>query len=103
MDYEERRAWERACVDQDEDDTFLAFTLAGTSYRFRPLDTSSGGMGMLVTNDFEEILEKLKVGDKIEMTYCTPENDMRMIFEIRHITQIRKGRYKGHYQVGLSL
>ena len=41
--------------------------------------------------------------DEIEMTYRTPEDNLLMIFEIRHITQLEKGAFKGHHQVGLSL
>jgi len=103
MGYEERRADERSGVDPNAEDFFLEVALDGTRYRFRPLDTSSGGMGMLVTDGYSEVLENLKVGDQLEMKYCTPEDDLLMIFKVRHITQIVKGLFEGHYQVGLTL
>jgi len=103
MDKEEGRASERICFDQEGEESCLEFTLGRKTYRFKPLDTSSGGMGMLVTDDDTEVLEKFEVGNKIEMKYRTPEDDLLMIFVIRHITQINKGAFKGHYQVGLSL
>jgi c-di-GMP-binding flagellar brake protein YcgR len=102
MNHEEKRAYKRSDVEQDVEDTYLEFTLEGARYRFKPLDTSSGGMGMLVTDDYPEVLEKLRVGDQIEMKYRTPESDLLMTLEVRHITQFNEGRYKGHYQVGLS-
>ena len=102
MNYEEKRASKRFDVEQDGEKTYLEFTLDGEEYRFKPLDTSSGGMGMLLTEDYPEVLEKLNVGDRIEMKYHTPENDLFMTLEVRHITQFNEGRYKGYYQVGLS-
>ncbi len=103
MDYEERRAHKRSDVEPGSEDTFLEFAWGGATYRFKPLDTSSGGMGMLVTDDDSEVLEKISVGDKIEMKYCTPEEDLFMIFKVRHISRLKQGLFAGHYQVGLSL
>jgi len=53
-----------------------------------------------------EILEKIKVGDVVEMRYYTAEASKPAEYfetEIKHITKDDKGRFKGHYLVGISL
>ena len=105
MEYEgnERRGPERSYTEPYDSGTFLEFTLEGAKYRFVLLDTSPGGMGMLVMNEESDILQKLKIRDKIEMKYGNPETSVFMNFEVRHITSISRGPFKGHFQVGLSL
>ena len=83
--------------------TYLDFALDGKKYRFNLLDTSPEGMGMLVWEEDKGILKKLRVGNQIRVEYKTPEASMDMELEIRHITRIERGKYKGHHQVGLSL
>jgi len=51
-------------------------------------------------------LEKIKVGDVVEMRYYTAEASKPAEYfetEIKHITKDDKGRFKGHYLVGISL
>ncbi|MFC1824988.1 hypothetical protein ACFL9T_19940 [Thermodesulfobacteriota bacterium] len=100
---EEKRIQQRDYVEPYDTGTYLEFDLGGKSYRFSLLDTSPGGVGMLVKDTESEILKKIGVGDRIEMTYHTPEAEISMDFEIRHSTLLEKGRFKGHYQVGLKL
>ena len=99
----ERRTKERDFIEPYDTGTFLEFTLEGKKYRFNLLDTSPGGMSMLVMNGDEGVLEKMKIGDKIKMKYSTSEASLSMDFELRHITPIKRGTFKGHYQVGLCL
>ena len=102
MDYEERRSYKRSYVELDDNETFLELKLDGTRYQFKPLNTSTGGMGMLVMDEDAKVLKVLDVGNRIQMKYCNPETDLLMTFEIRHITKIENGPFKGHYQVGLG-
>jgi len=99
----ERRTKKRNFIEPYDTGTFLEFTLKGKKYRFNLLDTSPGGMSMLVMDDDAETLKKIIIGDKIRMKYSTPEADVLMDFELRHITPIKRGTFKGHCQVGLSL
>ncbi len=106
MDYtgKERRDPLRSYVEPYDTGTFLEFTLGDKECQFNLLDTSPGGVGMLVMNRDTEILEKLKYGDQIKMNYGRPDTTtISMTFEIRHITEIERGPFKGHFQVGLSL
>jgi hypothetical protein len=105
MEYEgnERRGPERSYAEPYDSGTFLEFTLEGAEYRFMLLDTSPSGMGMLVKNEESDILKKLNIKDNIEMKYGKPDTSIFMNFEIRHITSIKRGPFKGHFQVGLSL
>lgn len=105
MDYKgkEARTRPRTFIEPYDTGTYLVFSLGNKSYRFTLLDTSPGGMGMLVKNRDEEVLNKLRIGRRIRMEYKTPEASLFMNFEIKHITQIHGGRFNGHYQIGLSL
>ena len=69
----ERRREGRAYIEPYDTGTFLEFALDGKEYRFNLLDTSPGGMGMLVSEKQREILDKLNVGDKLRMKYGKPD------------------------------
>ena len=99
----DKRVQKRAYIEPYDTGTFLRFRMDGKEYRFNLLDTSPGGIGMLVPNMEVDVLKELKPGDQIEMEYGTCEASALINFEIRHITPIERGTFKGHYQVGLSL
>lgn len=105
MEYsgKEKRIQKRAYIEPYDTGTFLEFILYGKGYRFNLLDTSPGGIAMLVPNMEAEVLKELKRGDQIEMEFGTCYANALINFEIRHITTIKRGTFKGHYQVGLSL
>lgn len=105
MEYsgKEKRAQKRAFVEPYDTGTFLEFIWGGEGYRFNLLDTSPGGIAMLVPNMEVKFLKELKPRDQIEMKYGTREASALINFEIKHITIIKRGKFKGHYQVGLSL
>ena len=100
---EERRGKKRSYIEPYDTETFLEFRLEGKKYRFKLLDTSPGGVGMLITKEDEEVVKKLKIGDRRKMKYATPEGSLYMDFELMHITPINRGRYEGHLQVGLAI
>lgn len=74
-------------------------------FQFRVQDISPSGMGILV-NEGSMALKYLKVGQVLLMKY-NPENpdgsSEQMETEIRHITLVANGRYRGHYLVGLRV
>jgi hypothetical protein len=100
---DDKRLHLRNYIEPYDTDTFLSFNLDGVSRRFNLLDTSPDGMGMLVPKDESHILGKLGEGEKIKMEYKTPQASMDMYFEIRHISEIERGKFKGHHQVGLYM
>ncbi len=73
-------------------------------FQFRIRDVSSSGMGILLAGS-SKALKHLKVGQVFEMTY-NPEagngQPVQMKTEIRHITFLEDGRYRGQYLVGLA-
>jgi c-di-GMP-binding flagellar brake protein YcgR len=100
---EERRKYKRSYIEPYDTSTLLEVTLGDKEYRFKLLDTSPGGMGMLVLEEEADVLKKLNVGDQIKMKYGTPQVSAFMNFQITHITLIMEGVHKGNYLVGLSL
>ena len=72
-------------------------------YQFKIWNMSSKGMCLLVRED-SDVLKHLKVDSVLDMKCYTtdfslpPEN---LKIQIKHITKDEKGRFKGHYLVGL--
>jgi hypothetical protein len=72
-------------------------------YQFKIWNMSSKGMCLLVRDD-SEVLKFIEVGSVLDMKFHTtdfslpPEN---LKIQIKHITKDDKGRFKGHYLVGL--
>jgi len=100
---EEKRVEKRTYIEPYDSGTSLEFTLEGKKYLFTLLDTSPGGMGMLVPDGDGEVLKRLKIGDQIKMKYKTKVTSVFMDFEVRHITSIDRGKFEGGHVVGLSL
>ncbi|MBW1861567.1 MAG: PilZ domain-containing protein [Deltaproteobacteria bacterium] len=72
-------------------------------YQFKIRDIASSGIGILV-NERSAVLKSLKIGDVLNMKYypLNLEDQPEYIeTEIKHITKDEKGRFKGHYLVGL--
>jgi hypothetical protein len=74
-------------------------------YQFKVRDISPSGIGILV-NESSAVLDHLEVGNVLEMKY-NPRNSSDLPeylkTEIRHITKIEEGKYKGHYLVGMLI
>ena len=100
---EDRRGPTRSYIEPYDTGTFIGFTLENRKYQFRLLDTSPGGIGMLVMRGEKEVLKKLTTGDRIRTNYGAPDTNILMDFAIRHVTGIKMGAFEGHYQVGLCL
>ena len=83
----------------------VQFTTEGLDsfYQFKLWNISPKGMCILVKED-SEVLNHLKVGDTIEMTYYltdSPGTFEKIKTQIKHITKNEDGRFEGHYLVGL--
>lgn len=99
----EKRTQKRTDFEPYDTGTFLEFQQGGNHYRFSLLDRSLGGMGMIVKNSESEVLEKIQQGVLLKMKYVTLEKEIPLNFEVKHVTPIKKGRWEGHYHVGLRL
>jgi len=99
----DRRQQDRAYAEPYTTNTFLEFTLSGRTHRCLLLDVSPRGLGMLVSHTEKEILQHLRPGARMSMAYTSPEATVPMNFEIRHITEVQRGNFKGWFQVGLCL
>jgi len=68
-------------------------------------DVSPSGIGILV-NESSAVLDHLEVGNVLEMKY-NPMNSSDLPeylkTEIKHITKIEQGQYKGHYLIGMLI
>jgi hypothetical protein len=100
----EIRSEPRTILDQYQS---VEFSISKTDpvFQFRVRDVSPSGMGILV-NSGSKALEYLKVGKVCHMKYNakTPNGSPEELeTEIRHITFIKEGRYKGQYLVGLFI
>jgi hypothetical protein len=100
----ERRSESRKVVD---DYYSVEFNLSRELpvHQFRVRDMSPLGLGILV-NESSEVLKRLTVGDALEMKF-NPINGSDaaecLKTEIRHITRMDKGRFRGHYLVGIQI
>jgi hypothetical protein len=99
----DRRQQDRAYVEPYTTNTFLEFTLSGRTRRYQLVDVSPRGLGMLVPEAEKDILQHLRPGATMSMAYTSPEATVPMTFEIRHITEIQRGSFRGCFQVGLCL
>ena len=74
-------------------------------YQFKLKDTSDHGATILVKeNSF--MMNYLKVGQTLKINFSSDlESDHNGEFEteIMHITKVDKGRYNGHYLVGVRI
>ena len=74
-------------------------------YQFKLRDISPSGIGFIV-NERSTVLAHLAVGDVLEMKYNPSESSdsaTSLSTEIRHITSVAQGRFKGHCLVGLRI
>ena len=83
-------------MDPNDTGTFLQFSMSNKKYRFGLLDRSKEGIGMLVMNEDSDILNKLKIGDKLKTTFKSAYETSPMHLMINHITPIRKGLNRGN-------
>ena len=101
--WEEKRSEERTYFEPSDTGHSLEATIGGKEYQFKVLDRGLGGMGMLVLDSQVEALKDLRPRDQVTMTYTSPKGSLQVNIEIRHITILTTGPYKGHYKVGLSM
>ena len=99
----EKRCQERNSIEPTDTGHYLESVIGNIKYRFKVLNICRGGVGMLVTSSQAEVLQSLKTGCVMEMDYINPKGCLGIKVEIRHITKLDKGIYKGEYTVGFSM
>ena len=100
----ERRSEHRTITDRYYSVEFSKIGLEFV-YQFKIWNMSSRGMCILVKED-SVVLNHLKVGDVFKMKYYTTESPSSTEYiktKIQHITKDEKGRFGGHFWVGLSI
>jgi hypothetical protein len=101
---EERRSEERKITDNYFSVQFQPKGLASV-YQFKIRNISSKGLCILIKND-SQVLEYIKVGDLLKMTYYHNDSSMNtqiMQTRIKHISKGEPGNFEGHHLVGLSI
>jgi hypothetical protein len=75
----------------------------GKDYQVGVIDCSSHGLGLLITRKDMELLQMLKPGDKIKDMTCYAARAMITVdAEVKHITKIEEGNFKGQYIIGIE-
>ena len=101
---QERRSERRSLADRYFSVEFSIENLDPV-YQFQIRETSLSGLCVLV-KEGSAVLDHLKVGDVLNLKY-NPSNLTKqpehLSTEIKHITKDDRGRFKGHYMVGLAL
>ena len=99
----ERRSEPRAPVDPFKS-VEISVPALSSIYLFPLRQLSETGLGILVQQS-SEIVNHIQVGDILDMKYLSqiPGPPLKIRTQIKHITKIDEGRYKGHYTVGLKI
>ena len=74
-------------------------------YQFKVRDVSPKGAGILVKDD-SAFLTMIEVGRILEVNFISPRGSEPAGYfkaEIKHISRLKKSRYKGHRVIGISI
>jgi len=99
----ERRPEPASIIDQYYS---VEFSVKNTAflYQFKIWNISPEGVYVLVRED-SDLLNHIKVGDILDLKYCKTASSQyaELKTEIRHIAKDGTGRFKGLYQIELSI
>ena len=101
---QEKRSEHRKILDQYYSVEFSISKMLPV-HQFKVRDISPSGIGILV-NENSAVLEHLTINDVLEMKYNPTDSSNspeHLKTEIRHITKVEEGKYKGHYLVGMLI
>jgi hypothetical protein len=75
-------------------------------YQFKVRDLSLTGAGVVVRPD-SNFLDMIQVGQEVNMNLLTPRDSSspsgHFKSRVEHVSELHKGRFKGHIAIGLSL
>lgn len=76
------------------------------TYQLKLQDVSPGGAGVIVRPD-SKFLSMVTIGQELNLRLLSPSNSEIITGDykarVEHITELREGRYAGHFVVGLSM
>ena len=76
------------------------------TYQLKLQDVSPGGAGVIVRRD-SKFLSMVTVGQELNLRVLSPGSSEIITGDykarVEHITELREGRYTGHFVVGLSM
>ena len=75
-------------------------------YQLKVRDVSPNGAGIIVRAD-SKFLTMVEIGQELNVNFLAPADDPTLSghykLRIEHISELEKGRFKGHYVVGISI
>ena len=75
-------------------------------YQLKVHDVSSGGAGIIVRAD-SKFLTLVQIGQELNVNFLAPADAATLSghhkLRIKHISELEKGRFKGHRVVGISI
>jgi hypothetical protein len=72
-------------------------------YELSLRDCSKHGLGLIITQKDFDLLKRLNTGDRIEeIMFFAPRSMIKVKGNVRHVTKIESGEYKGCYQMGIE-
>lgn len=96
---------ERRFIPSIPDFSYVEFFVEGKDkpIRLEVLNASEHGIGLLLPKEQQHIADGLEAGSVIPgMTFYAPWTLIRADATVRHVTPITRGRYTGHYLMGVE-
>jgi hypothetical protein len=105
----DRRTDGRNAIGTDQEPLFayakLTIRISGSqekSYELRVFDVSENGVGLLVSEEQSDLLERTGIGDRLEaVELYAPWTMVRVNGTVRHKSRLREG--EGYYLLGIQL
>jgi hypothetical protein len=72
-------------------------------YKLNVFDSSKHGLCIIIPQEYFDLLQKIKVGDKLEdITFYSDRARINVNGTVRHKTKINKGKFKDGYLIGIE-
>ncbi len=107
----ERRMDNRNAIGTEREPLFvhakLTIRISGSqekSYDLRVFDISENGVGILVSEEQSDLLERIGIGDRLkEVELYATWTMVRVDGTVRHKSRVREGEYSGYHLLGIEL
>jgi hypothetical protein len=73
------------------------------SYELRVFDVSEKGVGLLVGQELSGLLERIEIGDRLELELYAPWTMVKVDGTVRHMSRMREGEYSSYHLLGIEL
>ncbi len=72
-------------------------------YQLKAINIGSSGIGFIVEEENFDLFKKINVGDPIRnLRFFLPKATLTVDVEVKHMTRITRGKFKGSYLVGIE-